>query len=127
MFTAKNRRWAVRYTFLMSRTINRELSLPIEIPMEAIAAFCERWRIAEFAVFGSVLREDFGPESDVDVLVRFAQEHGWSVLDHIAMERELSGLLGRRVEIVNAEALNEDRNPYRQAEILSSARSLYAA
>ena len=103
------------------------LAIPIDLEMDAIKAFCERWRIVEFALFGSVLREDFGPESDIDVLVRFASEHEWSVLDHIAMERELGALFGRRVEIVNAEALSEERNPYRQTEILSSARRLYAA
>ncbi len=114
----------MRYTLPMATS---ELSLPIDMPMDAIAAFCERWQIVEFALFGSVLREDFGPESDIDVLVRFAPEHGWSVLDHVAMERELSALLGRRTEIVNTDALTEDRNPFRGREILSSARLLYAA
>lgn len=104
-----------------------ELSLPIDIPMDAIAAFCERWRIVEFALFGSVLRDDFSPESDIDVLVRFAPGHEWSVLDHVAMERELADLLGRRVDIVNVDALREDRNPFRPQEIISSARQLYAA
>ena len=114
----------MRYTFPMATS---EISLPIDIPMDAVAAFCERWRIVEFALFGSVLREDFGPDSDIDVLVRFAPGHEWSVLDHVAMERELSALLGRRTEIVNTDALREDRNPFRQQEILSSARPLYAA
>ncbi len=114
----------MRYTFPMATS---ELQLPIDIQMDDIAAFCERWQIVEFALFGSVLRDDFGPESDIDVLVRFAPGHGWSVLDHLAMERELSALLGRRTEIVNTDALREDRNPFRGREILSSARLLYAA
>ena len=94
---------------------------------EELRAFCERWHIGELSLFGSVLRDDFRPESDIDVLVAFAPEHPWSVLDHMDMERELSDLLGRRVEITSRAAVEQSPNPLRRQEILSSARPLYAA
>jgi hypothetical protein len=66
--------------------------------MDEIAAFCQRWQISEFALFGSVLRDDFGPESDIDVLVTFAP--GAIIgLNFITIQNELSALLGRRVDL----------------------------
>ena len=62
----------------------------IAIPIERLEEFCRRWRIAELRVFGSALREDFRPDSDLDLLVRFAPEADPSLLDHVAMEEELS-------------------------------------
>ena len=94
---------------------------------EGLVAFCTRWGISEFAVFGSVLRDDFRPESDIDVLVRFSKRHPWSVLDHLAMEAELSALIGRRVEITSRQALEESHNWIRRREIFGTARTLYAA
>jgi predicted nucleotidyltransferase len=58
-----------------------------------LADFCRRWHISEFALFGLVLRDDFGPDSDLDVLVTFAPEASWSLLDHVWMERKLTALL----------------------------------
>lgn len=93
----------------------------------AIRAFCERWRIVELALFGSVLRSDFQATSDIDVLVRFEESHPWTVLDHMEMERELSELLGRRVEITSRAAVEASPNWLRKQAILSSAQTLYAA
>lgn len=92
-----------------------------------LIAFCEKWRISELALFGSVLREDFRPESDVDVLVRLGEHHPWSVLDHLAMEAELSEIVGRRVEVTSRRALEESHNWIRRREIFGTARTLYAA
>jgi hypothetical protein len=79
--------------------------LPISLPMEAIAAFCQRWNIIELALFGSVLRDDFGPDSDIDVLVTFAP--GAVVgLNFITMQRELSELLGHPVDLNTYESLS---------------------
>lgn len=94
---------------------------------ERLREFCSRWSIVELALFGSILREDFRPESDIDVLVRFAEPHSWSVLDHLAMEAELSEILGRRVEITSRRAVERSYNWIRRREILGSARTLYAA
>ena len=60
----------------------------IEIPKEKIADFCRKWKIVELSLFGSVLRDDFRPDSDVDILVTFSPDAEWSLLDHVAMEEE---------------------------------------
>jgi hypothetical protein len=70
--------------------------IKIEIPKDKIADFCRRWKISEFALFGSVLREDFGPESDVDVLVEFDPAHIPGLIRFAGMEIELSEILGRK-------------------------------
>ena len=99
----------------------------IQMPAQELAAFCERWLISELALFGSVLRDDFGPESDVDVLVSFlpAAEHG--LLDMVRMEEELSQLLGRKVDLVNRRGIERSRNYIRRRAILDSAEVIYAA
>ena len=97
----------------------------IEVPEQQIADFCRRWKITELALFGSVLREDFGPESDVDVLVRFAPDHGWSLFDHVEMQEELKEILGRDVDLVNRQAIEQSHNPIRRKEILESAEVVH--
>jgi predicted nucleotidyltransferase len=79
----------------------------IPIDRDKIAEFCQKWRIAEFALFGSVLRDDFGPDSDVDVLLQFQPGHtpGWEIVD---LADELGTLLGgRKVDIVNPRYLDK--------------------
>ena len=98
--------------------------LPIDLPLDRIAAFCERWKITEFALFGSVLREDFRPDSDVDVLVSFQPRAPWSLWDLVEMQEELGAIFGRPVDLIEKEGL---RNPYRRHEILSTRRVVYAA
>jgi predicted nucleotidyltransferase len=98
--------------------------LPVHLPFDQIAAFCEQWRITEFALFGSVLREDFGPDSDIDVLVSFQPGVPWSLWDLVEMREQLSAILGRPVDLIEKEGL---RNPYRRYEILSTRRVVYAA
>jgi predicted nucleotidyltransferase len=96
-------------------------------PPGAIEDFCRRWKIVELAVFGSVLRDDFRPDSDIDFLVRFAPDARWSLFDHARMERELEELLGREVDLVSRSAVERSRNWIRREEILGTARTLYAA
>ena len=103
------------------------LSLKIDFSEKQIAAFCKRWKICELALFGSVLRDDFTSDSDIDFLVRFAPDAEWSLLDHVQMEEELSALLNRRVDMVSRRAIEQSRNPIRRHAILSTARVLYAA
>jgi len=97
----------------------------IEVPEQQIADFCQRWKITELALFGSVLREDFGPESDIDVLIRFAPDSGWHILDHIEMQEQLSDMLGRSVDLVNRRAIEQSHNRFRRKEILESAETIY--
>jgi predicted nucleotidyltransferase len=95
----------------------------IELPHEKIAEFCRRWKITEFSLFGSVLRDDFRPNSDVDVLVSFEPNWGWSLLDLATMQIELEGLFGRSVDLIEQKAL---RNPFRQHSILTTKETVYA-
>ena len=101
------------------------LTANIDIPVEKIRDFCQRWKIAEFALFGSVLRDDFRPDSDVDVLVTFEPNDPWSYgHDWFTMIGELERILGRRVDFVEKETLD---NPYRRNEILRTRQVVYAA
>jgi hypothetical protein len=72
----------------------------IEIPADRIADFCRKWRIEEFSLFGSVLTDEFRPDSDVDVLVVFEKDAGWDLWDVMHAEEELGDMLGRRVDLV---------------------------
>ena len=101
--------------------------MKITLPKETIIVFCRRWKITEFAVFGSVLRDDFGPTSDVDVLVTFASDARWSLLDHVEMQDELTALYGRKVDLVSRRGIERSRNPIRRRDILDSAEIIYAA
>ena len=99
----------------------------IMIPQEEVAAFCQRWQVVELALFGSVLRDDFGPDSDVDVLVRFESEQTPGLFGIVRMEQELSELLGRQVDVVTRGAVENSRNYIRRKAILNSAQVVYAA
>jgi predicted nucleotidyltransferase len=96
----------------------------IPIPRKKINEFCRRWKVTEFSLFGSVLREDFRPDSDVDVLVTFAPDAKVSLFDLVDMKIELEEVFKRPVDVVEKDAL---RNPYRKREILSTAQMIYAA
>ncbi len=100
------------------------ISPKVEVSEEAIATCCQRWKITEFALFGSILRDDFRQDSDVDVLVSFAPDSKWSLWDIIAMKEELETLFGREVDFVQKEGL---RNPFRRYEILSTKQVIYTA
>lgn len=99
----------------------------IHLPVEQIAAFCERWGITEVALFGSVLCDDFRPDSDVDVLVQFRADATPSLFGLARMEAELSGLVGRRVDLVERKGVEQSPNYIRREAILASAKVIYAA
>ncbi|AFY81351.1 nucleotidyltransferase family protein [Oscillatoria acuminata] len=99
----------------------------IELPKEKIEAFCHQWKITEFALFGSVLREDFRPDSDIDVLVTFAPDATISLLDLVRMEQELEELFQRDVDLLSKGAIQESHNWIRRQEILGTAEVFYAA
>ncbi|MBO1351082.1 MAG: nucleotidyltransferase family protein [Hormoscilla sp. GUM202] len=96
----------------------------LEVPEDAIASFCKKWQITEFALFGSIGRDDFRPDSDVDVLVNFVVEAKWSLFDIVRMKEELKTLFGREVYLVERDSL---RNPFRRYEILRTKETIYAA
>ncbi len=99
----------------------------LEITRTEVAAFCRRWRVRELAVFGSALREDFRPDSDVDVLVAFEPDANWGLLEQTTMESELAALLGRRVDLVSRRAIERSTNWIRQKAILDSAEVVHVA
>lgn len=99
----------------------------VDLPKEKLAAFCERWGVAEVALFGSVLRDDFNPESDIDVLVRFRQEATPSLFSLVRMEAELAELVGRPVDLVERKSVERSPNYIRRAAILESAKVIHVA
>ena len=101
-----------------------QTSLPL--PKQEIQAFCDRWQIIELALFGSILRDDFRPDSDIDILVTFSPETDWSLLDHAKMQQELTNLLNRDVDLVSKRAIEQSHNWIRRQEILNTAQVLYA-
>lgn len=100
------------------------MTCAIPIPKAEISAFCEKWKVRELSLFGSVLRTDFRPDSDVDVLVSFRPDAQLGIWEFIDMQEELEGLFGRKVDLVGKDGL---RNPFRRAEILRTHQVLYAA
>ena len=96
----------------------------IDIPSDKITEFCRKWKIVEFALFGSVLREDFRPDSDVDVLISLSDDAHWDLFDWVDMIEELKAIFGREVGLVEKSGL---RNPFRRHAILSSKEVIYAA
>lgn len=101
--------------------------LQIEIPLEELKAFCSKWKIKEFSVFGSVLREDFGPNSDVDVLITHEETATWSLFDLVDMKTELESLLSRKVDWVTKPSVEKSRNRFWKQAVLESARVIHAA
>jgi uncharacterized protein len=102
------------------------LRTEIPIPAKRLDEFCRRWKIAELRVFGSALREDFHGDSDLDLLVRFTPDADWSLTDHVAMEEELSGVVGRKVDLVSQRAIERSSNWIRRKSILESAEPYFA-
>jgi predicted nucleotidyltransferase len=100
------------------------MPLAVDLDRERIAEFCRKWRVKELAVFGSALRDDFAPDSDVDVLVELAPDHGLSLYDWVDMIEELQVIFGRKVDLVAKGGL---KNPFRRREILRTAEVIYAS
>ena len=94
----------------------------MEVDRGKVKEFCQRWKIAELSLFGSALREDFTPDSDVDVLVSFEPDIPWSLYDWMDMIEELQEIFQRKVDLVEKSGL---RNPFRRNEILARRRVLY--
>jgi len=97
----------------------------IAIDSPALDAFCRKWKIREFSFFGSVLRNDFGPNSDVDVLVTSRDDAEWSLWDHFHMQEELKELFGRDVDLLTRYAVEHSDNWIRRESILSNVETVY--
>ncbi len=101
--------------------------LDFSVPQKELADFCQRWKVAELALFGAVLRDDFRPDSYVEVLVTFTAEGRWSHFDLINMQNELEPIFERKVELVERKALEQSPNSIRRKLILSKTEVIYAA
>ena len=99
------------------------MSLQIEIDAEELAAFCRRAGVLRLSFFGSVLREDFGPESDIDVLVEFAPDSGIGLFEFVDLQRELAEILGREVDLHTPASLSH----FFREDVVDSAEVAYAA
>ena len=99
----------------------------IPVDQAKIAAFCQKWKITELSFFGSVLRDDFRPDSDVDVLVTFAPRAGWTLFDWVVMAEELEGIFGRKVDLMTRRSVETSENYLLRKHILQLTRQVYAA
>ncbi len=98
----------------------------IELPMENIAEFCHKWQVTEFALFGSILRDDFRPDSDIDVMVQFHPDAHPTFRTLDQMEAELQTIFRREVDLITRQGIETSRNYLRRHDILSSAQVIYA-
>lgn len=104
--------------------MNGPMPNPASIPVEAVTAFCRRFGVREFSLFGSILRNDFGPNSDIDVMLEFLPGHGFTFENTPEIYDELRRIFGREVDVVEKGRI---RNPFRRHAIMSSHMVLYAA
>lgn len=99
----------------------------VTIPRKKLAEFCNRWKVTELALFGSVLRNDFRPDSDIDLLVSFSPRAKISLFDLVRMQNELKEIFGRDVDLVERRAIENSENYIRRKSILSNTKVIYAA
>lgn len=110
----------------MCRPDQNHMKPELALPDAPLRAFGQRSRITELALFGSALRDDFGPNSDIDLLVRFAPDATPTLFDMVTMQDELSEILGRPVDLVSRRAIEASHNPIRRKAILETAKVIYA-
>lgn len=108
----------------MTAQIQTVINDRCHVTRSQIIEFCQRWQVIEFAVFGSVLRDDFRDDSDIDILVTLAPNHGLNLFDWMDMQQELETLFHREVDLVDKRGL---KNPYRRSEIMNTRQIIYAS
>jgi predicted nucleotidyltransferase len=96
----------------------------IRLPLKEIKEFCQKYGVEEFALFGSVLRDDFGPDSDIDVMLKFKPGHGFTFFNTPEIQDDLKRIFGRPVDVIEKGRI---RNPFRRQGIMSNYRVVYAA
>lgn len=106
--------------------LKQRVPTAIALPWDEIQAFCQRWPIAELALFGSILRDDFRPDSDIDFLVTFQPDVRISWSQWMEMERELAAIVQRKVDFVSKRGLKRSQNYIRRDLILNTAQPIYA-
>jgi predicted nucleotidyltransferase/plasmid stability protein len=120
--------WGAESGAAKSHEFGHPLPVPaLAIPTADLARLCRRWKVKELAFFGSVLRDDFRPDSDVDVLVAFTADADWSLFDFMDLQEDLTRLLRRKVDLVEKSAIERSRNVIRRQHILEHHMVIYAA
>lgn len=105
--------------------MNQQLYDRLKVSPDQIAALCQQWQILELSLFGSILRDDFRPDSDVDVLVTFALDAKLSLLDLVELQHQFAALFGREVDLIERQTIEASPNWIRRKEILNSATTIY--
>ena len=103
------------------------MNFNLPIPADRLVEYCRSNGIVRLAIFGSTPRADFGPDSDIDLLVDFEPGRAVSLFDMAGMEQEFSEILGRKVDMIERSGVERSRNYIRRAEILGTAETIYAA
>jgi uncharacterized protein len=106
--------------------IDLKMTFLESISREDLIRFCRRWQVRELALFGSALRPDFTPESDVDVLISFHEKTNWGLFDHVQMRLDLEGIFKRKVDLVTRRALEQSQNHMLRENILKTAKVIFA-
>lgn len=101
------------------------MQFPISIDDNKLSSFCQKWKVTEMSLFGSVAQGHARPNSDVDILISFTPDAGWSLLDHVAMQEEMSTLLQRNVDLVTRRSIERSTNEIRKRSILENTVPLY--
>jgi len=96
-----------------------------KLKLQSVVDFCRRWDIVELAVFGSVLRDDFSVQSDIDLLLTFAEGTQGTLYDYVLMKDEMEKFLGREVDLINRKALERSKNRLRREEIEQTAKIVF--
>jgi uncharacterized protein len=99
----------------------------IELPMDEIRDFCKKWQVLELALFGSILRDDFRPDSDIDILIAFSPTAKRGLTEILQMRDELQGIFHRKVDLIVKAAIERSENWLRRKNILESAQTIYVA
>jgi predicted nucleotidyltransferase len=103
------------------------MGVRIDVPRDKIQEFCRKNHVCSFGLFGSALREDFGPGSDIDVLVEFEKDYRPRLMELVEMQEELTQIFGQKVDLVERQAVEKSENYIRRRHILESVEPIYVA
>jgi len=108
-------------------TVTHQILFPhdLSLPSESLTKLCQHWQIVELSLFGSILREDFNADSDIDVLVKFSEEAKITFFDLDLIEQQLTQLFHRPVDVVTKQAIEQSHNPIRRKNILNNSKVIY--
>ena len=98
----------------------------IELDSPAVLEFCRKWRVTELTAFGSIVRDDFGPNSDIDFIIEWEKDAPWDLCDYMDQVEELQRHFGRKVDLLSRFALEHDANWLFRKYVLSSTEPVYA-